>query len=572
MAKTLFRELALLGDRMEKTKKRLELAGMVAEFLRSLQEEEIGPGVRLLIGQIFPEWDSRTLNLSWRAVQNVLSQLADLERAEREKIFAEAVDTGQWVRLALERFPKAQPQPPPLTLLEVYRTFETIAETSGPGSRGEKERLLKSLLQRATPVEAKYIVKDVIGEMRHGAQEGILLLAVAKASRLKSGFAPSGVPFWEELVSRANMFSGDLGEVAKVALTQGKAGLKNIIPQLFRPLKPMLAQVAEGVQEALLEHGDTALEHKLDGARVQIHKQGDEVRIYTRHLSEVTASLPEIVTQVRAGLQADSAIVEGEVIAVDATGRPRPFQELMRRFRRIHDVEQLQQEVPVQLYLFDTLLREGQNLVDLPYEKRWEALQEIAGPLPKVERIIPGDAQEAEAFLKQAEDAGHEGVMAKSLKSPYTPGVRGKSWFKIKPAISLDLVILAADWGYGRRHGWLSNYHLAARDEETGEFLEVGKTFKGLTDKEFAEMTQRLLDLEVSRDGGTVYVQPKTVVEVLFNEIQRSPHYPSGLALRFARITRLRDDKSPQEADTIQSMRQIFAAQFQKKVKPSEHL
>ncbi|MBI2845582.1 MAG: ATP-dependent DNA ligase [Chloroflexi bacterium] len=555
MAETKFRELAQLGERMERTKKRLEIAGMVAEFLRGLAEEEIGPGVRLLIGQVFPEWDSRTLNLSWRAVQSVLSELADLGRAERGKISAEVVDTGEWARLALERFPKAKPQPPPLTLLEVYRTFEEIAGTSGPGSRGEKERLLKSLLQRATPVEAKYIVKDVIGEMRHGAQEGMILLAIARATKVE-----------QSLVTRANMLSGDLGEVAKVALVQGEAGLARINPRLFRPLKPMLAQVAEGVEEALREHqGETALEYKLDGARVQIHKEGEEVRIYSRHLSDVTVSLPEVVAQVKTGLVADKAIVEGEVIAVDAAGWPRPFQEVMRRFRRIHDLEAIQKAVPVRLYLFDALLRNGQSLVDLPYEDRWQVLRDISGDLSLVERIIPGDEKEGEVFLHKAQEAGHEGVMTKSLKSPYTPGVRGKAWFKIKPAVSLDLVIIAADWGYGRRHGWLSNYHLATRDEETGEFMEVGKTFKGLTDKEFEEMTQRLLDLEISRDGGTVYVQPKTVVEVLFNEIQKSPHYPSGLALRFARITRLRDDKSAQEADTIQTMRQLFAAQFEKK-------
>lgn len=560
MAETLFRELAELGERMEKTTKRLEIAALIAQFLQTLSPEEIAPGVRLLIGQIFPEWDSRALNMSWRAVESVLWNLADLEKAEKAGLFAQAADTGQWVRLVLERFPETSPQPPPLALLEVYRTFEAIAETTGAGSRKKKEELLRSLLARATPVEAKYIVKDVIGEMRHGAQEGMVLLAVAKAAGVKEG-----------LVSRANMLSGDLGEVARLAITEGETGLTSISPQIFRPMKPMLAQTADSVAQAFGEHsGETALEYKLDGARVQIHKRGDEVRIYSRHLSQVTQSLPDVVAEVKAGLRAKTAIVEGEVIAVDSAGRPLPFQHLMRRFRRIRDVEAAVGEIPVQLYLFDILLKDGDSLVDQSYSERIKSLEGILGSLEAVPRLIPQDIKQGEKFAEESRSAGHEGVIAKSLKSTYTPGVRGKAWFKIKHAVSLDLVILAADWGYGRRHGWLSNYHLGARDEKTGQFLEVGKTFKGLTDAEFEEMTKRLLELEVRRDGGTVYVQPQIVVEVLFNEIQKSPHYPSGLALRFARITRFRDDKASHEADTIQTMRQLYAAQFEKKGKPTD--
>jgi DNA ligase-1 len=443
--------------------------------------------------------------------------------------------------------------------LGVYRTFEEIAETAGPGSRRKKEELLNSLFLRAQPVEAKYIVKNVVREMRHGVSEGILLDAIAQAAE---------VP--KKLVRRANMLCGDLGEVASIALTESEEGLKRIKPRLFRPLKPMLAQMADDVAQAFQEHkGKTALEYKLDGARVQIHKAGDEVRIYSRNLSEVTPSLPEVVDQVREEVRADSAILEGEVIAVDEMGRPLPFQHLMRRFRRIHNLRELMREVPIRLYLFDILYRDGASLVDEPNHERWRALQEVKGNLNSVARLIPKNPQEGEAFAQASYEAGHEGLIAKRLDSVYTPGVRGKAWFKIKQIISLDLVIVAADWGYGRRHGWLSNYHLAARDEESGKFLEVGKTFKGLTDKEFEEMTAHLLSLEIYRQGATVYVEPETVVEVLFNEIQRSPHYDSGLALRFARISRLRDDKSPEEADTIQTMREIFQKQFEHKGEPT---
>lgn len=555
MTETPFLALALLGERLEKTRKRLELAALVADLLKRLGPEEIGPGVRLLIGQVFPEWDSRALNLSWRAVSKILQGLTAPSKSDRAAIRVEAVDAGEWARLLLERARIEPPQPPPLSLLEVYRTFEEIAETAGPGSRRKKEELLNSLFLRAQPVEAKYIVKNVVREMRHGVSEGILLDAIAQAAELP-----------KKLARRANMLCGDLGKVTSIALTEGQEGLKRIKPQLFRPLKPMLAKMADDVAQAFQEHqGKTALEYKLDGARVQIHKAGDEVRIYSRNLSEVTPSLPEVVGQVREEVRADSAILEGEVIAVDEMGRPLPFQHLMRRFRRIHNLRELMREVPIQLYLFDILYWDGASLVDEPNHERWRALQEVKGNLNCVARLTPRNPQEGEAFAQASYEAGHEGLIAKRLDSVYTPGVRGKAWFKIKQTISLDLVIVAADWGYGRRHGWLSNYHLAARDEESGEFLEVGKTFKGLTDKEFEEMTAHLLSLEISRQGATVHVEPETVVEVLFNEIQRSPHYDSGLALRFARISRLRGDKSPEETDTIQTMRKIFRRQFEKK-------
>jgi DNA ligase-1 len=336
--------------------------------------------------------------------------------------------------------------------------------------------------------------------------------------------------------------------------------------RLFRPLKPMLAQTAGDLAEAFKRYeGRVALEYKLDGARVQIHGRGDEVRIYSRHLAEVTASLPDVVAEVRDQLAAEEAILEGEAVAVDAQGRPLPFQHLMRRFRRKHAVAATVEEIPVQLHLFDILYLNGKTLVDAPCQERWGALEKAAGKLNLVRRLIPKTIEKGEAFAKAAYREGHEGVMAKDLDSAYTPGVRGKSWLKLKHVLSLDLVIVAADWGYGRRHGWLSNYHLAARDAESGEYLVVGKTFKGLTDGEFQDMTERLLALERSRKGGTVFVQPQVVVEVLFNEIQESSQYRSGLALRFARISRVRLDKTPAEADTIQTLHQLYEKQFQYK-------
>jgi DNA ligase-1 len=550
-----FSELASLGERLERTTSRLELINLLAEFLRNLDPTEIPATVRLTIGQVFPEWDGRALNLSWKAAMRVVGSLVSHTAASDETIFAEAEDTGEAVQMLLEGARTKPPQPPPLTILDVYQTFEEIAATTGPGSRIKKEGLLRGLLVRASPVEAKYIVKDVIAEMRHGVGEGIMLEAIAQAA---------GVP--PRLVSRANMLWGDLGEAALVALTEGEAALERASLRLFRPIKPMLAQTAEDLAEAFARYkGRVALEYKLDGARVQIHKRGDEVRIYSRQLSDVTASLPDVVAEIRRGLRTDEAIVEGEAIAVDAQGRPLPFQHLMRRFRRVHDVAAMAREIPLQLHLFDLLYVDGHSLIDAPYEKRWQALESVVGTLSLVPRLIPQTVEEGQRFAEEAYRAGHEGVMAKNLASNYTPGVRGRAWLKLKHALTLDLVIVAADWGYGRRHGWLSNYHLAARDEATGEYLEVGKTFKGPTDEEFQEMTQRLLALERYRRGGTVFVEPRVVVEVLFNELQKSSQYKSGLALRFARIARVREDKSPAEADTIQTLRWLYERQFEYK-------
>ena len=303
------------------------------------------------------------------------------------------------------------------------------------------------------------------------------------------------------------------------------------------------------------------MEFKYDGARVQIHKEADQVRIWSRRLSEVTSSLPEIVEIARRDLQGQSFILDAEVVAVGKDGRPYPFQELMRRFKRVHGIESAASEIPLSLHLFDCLFLDGRSLIDEPYESRWLKLSAITSGKNLARRKIATDIAEAEAFLNEALGAGHEGLMAKALESAYMPGNRGKLWFKIKPAETVDCVIIAADRGSGRRRGWLSNYHLAVSDG-AGGFAPVGKTFKGLTDKEFTEMTSRLRELELADDGYTVTVRPEVVVEVAYNEIQRSPQYSSGFALRFARITRIRDDKSPEQATTLSELQALYERQF----------
>jgi DNA ligase-1 len=557
---TEFRALAELCEKLEATTKRNAKVDLTSAFLKALNPEEVEPAVSMLLGRAFPKWDQRDLEVSWATLSNILNQLTKADWNIFREAFSKTGDVGAAAEALVEQN-RVKRQTTlfgdtTLTILKVRETLEAMAETTGQGSRERKERLLTTLLGAASPLEVKYLIKILIGDMRTGFNEGLMELTVSKAF---------SIPL--KLVQEATMLTGDIGEVAALAKAKGEKGLEAVGFKLFKPVKPMLAQTAADVREALEElGGEAAFEYKLDGARIQIHKAGDTVRIFSRRLTDVTDSLPEIVEQVRNEAKAKEAIVEGEVIAIGADGNPMLFQHLMRRFRRVHEIEEMTKEVPVKLFLFDVLYVDGQSLISMPYVERRKKLTETAPNTPLTEQIITKDPEEAERFLREAMSNGHEGLVAKKLESPYTPGVRGKRWFKVKPVLeSLDLVIVAAEYGYGRRHDWLSDYYLAARDAETGRFFPVGKTFKGLTDAEIMDITQRLKELTLSEEHRRVTVVPKIVVEVVYNEIQKSPKYECGMALRFARITRVRDDKTPEEADTIQKVQEIFEKQFEKK-------
>jgi ATP-dependent DNA ligase I len=432
-----------------------------------------------------------------------------------------------------------------LELPDVDGALERLAHTTGKGSAQAKERLLAELFQRASEDEGDFLFRLLTGELRQGALEGLMTEAVARAAGLEP-----------ELVRRAAMLAGDLGTVAQVALTLGATGLTRFQVELFRPIQPMLAQAADDVAAALAALGEAAFEYKLDGARIQAHKAGDQVRVFSRQLNDVTVAVPEVVEALRR-LPVRETILDGEAIALRPDGTPLPFQVTMRRFGRKLEVERLKDELPLQAFFFDILYKDGAPLLDEPYARRVEVL---AGVLPderRVPRLVTTDPEQAAGFFRQALARGHEGVMAKALAAPYEAGARGAAWLKIKEAQTLDLVVLAAEWGHGRRRGWLSNLHLGARDPETGEFVMLGKTFKGLTDQMLKWQTERLRELEVRRDTHTVYVRPELVVEVAFNDVQASPQYPGGLALRFARVKRFRPDKAAAMADTIATVRDL---------------
>jgi DNA ligase-1 len=441
--------------------------------------------------------------------------------------------------------------PPPgagrsLTVLEVDAAFARMAAMAGPGSIGARRDLVHELFSRAGEAEQRLLRGLIAGELRQGAQEGVMIAAAAGAA---------AVPVAE--LRRALMLRGDLGDVAATALREGSAGLRRYRLEVGRPLQPMLAQTAESVAAALERLGTAAIEWKLDGARIQIHRHGADVAVFTRTLDDITARVPEVVEAVRA-LPVTAAVFDGEAIALAPDGRPLPFQVTAARIAGRRNVESLRNQVPLTPVVFDLLHVDGTDMLERPGSERFTAL---AGAAPQlvVPRLSDPDADAAEEFARDALAHGHEGVMLKALDQPYEAGRRGAGWLKVKPVHTLDLVVLAAEWGHGRRQGVLSNLHLGARDPEGG-FVMLGKTFKGLTDATLAWQTERLLRLESGREGHVVHVRPELVVEIAFDGIQQSPRYPGGVALRFARVKRYRSDKRAGDADTIAAVRAIHAA------------
>jgi DNA ligase-1 len=438
---------------------------------------------------------------------------------------------------------------PTLRVEDVERAFEELARVTGAGSQERRRALLAELLERSTQSEAEFLRRLLLGELRQGAQLALLIEAVAAAAR-------AGV----DDVRRATMVEGDLAPVAQALFQEGSASLQRFRLTVGRPVLPMLAQPAEDLDELFARQSASGYvaEPKLDGARVQIHRDGDRVRVFTRQLNEVTSSVPEILEAV-AALRVDSIVLDGEAVTLDAEGRPRPFQVTMRRFGRRLDVERLRAELPLSFAAFDVLLVNGEACMGRPARERFALLREHLPPSLTLPQSEVGSVEQVAAALAWALRAGHEGLVLKALDSAYEAGRRGSGWLKLKPAHTLDLVVLAAEWGSGRRRGWLSNLHLGAREPDGAGFVMLGKTFKGLTDELLAWQTDALLSREVARTPEQVTVRPELVVEVAFDGVQVSPQYPGGVALRFARVKRYRPDKDARDADTLTTVKRFAA-------------
>lgn len=430
-----------------------------------------------------------------------------------------------------------------LTVQDVDAAFEALKTLKGKGSATARQSALKALFGKATAQEQDFLLRLIVGELRQGALDGVMLEAVAAAA---------GLPAAD--IRRAATHAGGIPQVAHAALSG--QGLEAFSIRLMQPVLPMLAQPAEDVAAALKDLGSALLEWKLDGARIQVHKSGSDLRVFTRNLNDVTARVPEVVSALKD--VPSSLILDGEAIALRPDGRPHPFQITMRRFGRKLDDEALRRELPLSVFFFDCLFRDGESLVDLGARKRRKALEAMLPPTLLAPALVTSDVPAAEAFYADALAHGHEGLMAKALEAPYEAGRRGAGWLKVKSAHTLDLVVIGVEWGSGRRKGWLSNLHLGARNPADGSFVMLGKTFKGLTDETLEWQTRELLAREIRRDDWTVYVKPELVVEIAFNDVQQSSQYPGAMALRFARVKGYRPDKRPEEADTIDTVRAIY--------------
>lgn len=507
----LFRRIVETSSRVAQTAGRLAKIALLADLLRDLAPDDIASAIAFLSGTVR---QSRT-GIGHSLLQRTAGGPAATESS--------------------------------LSLVDVEGALSRIELASGKGSGKRKETALHELFRRATEEEQQFLFRLLIGEVRQGALEGVMTEAVARAAGIDA-----------TRVRRATMLAGDLGAVARAALTAGVSGLDRFGIQLFRPIQPMLAQTADDVAGAIAQLGRAALEWKLDGARIQAHRSGTEVRVFSRLLNDVTAAVPEVVDAVRR-LPVPTVILDGEAIALRADGSPLPFQTTMRRFGRKLEVDQLKDELPLRPFFFDVLYAGDQTMIDEPYERRFAILSELVPESERPAHIVTADVEEARGFYERAIAAGHEGVMAKALEATYEAGSRGSAWLKVKAVHTLDLVVLAAEWGHGRRKGRLSNLHLGARDP-AGGFVMLGKTFKGLTDEMLDWQTKRLLELATQRDGHIVWVRPELVVETAFNGLQTSPQYPGGVALRFARVVRYRPDKTANEADTIETVRALHRA------------
>ncbi len=546
-----FLSFAELCKRVEGVSGSLEKIELVAAFLKNLDDDELAVASGFIVGDIF----SPSLDLVMGVGPSILYEaMARACGCSTERILDMLRATGDPGLVASAAVEKKKPigfaafiNDGPLSIKEVYERFLAVARASGKGSQDAKVKNLQYLFSRATPLEAQYIARLAIEDMRIGIGEGGVRDAIARA------FSQNAAE-----VERAYNLTNDIGLVA-VNARRGTLADLNVL--INHPIKMMLAQVGEGIAASMQELGSAAIEWKYDGARVQIHKDGKRVRIFSRRLEDVTGSLPEVV-RLTQEIRADKAILDGEVVAIGKDSRPLAFQEILKRFRRKYNVEKQAKETPLHLFLFDLIYLDGKSTVDLPLTRRRELLEEIADPSILADQVISNSPERAEQIYRQALEKGHEGLILKNPQSVYAPGKRGKNWLKIKPVMeTLDLVVIGARWGEGRRASFLGSYRLACLDEATDKLLDIGWVATGLTDEALAELTEMFRELILVQKGMEVELKPAVIFEVAYEEIQKSQSYSSGYALRFPRLVRVRDDKSLEEADSLERVVSLYQRQ-----------
>ena len=548
-----FLGFAELCGKVESVSGSLEKIDLASAFLSHLDEAELAVASNFIMGVVFAPSSDLVLGVGPSILYEALARACGCGSEKISEMLRATGDPGLVAAMAAE---KKRPigfaaftEIDALSISDVYSRFLAVAHASGKKSQDAKVKNLQFLFSQASPLEARYIARLAIEDMRIGIGEGGARDAVAKAFSRPA-----------EDVERSYNLTNDMG---LVAVSAKRGTLSELGVMLNHPIKMMLAQLSEGIPAAMQELGTAAVEWKYDGARVQIHKDGQKVRIFTRRLENVTASLPEIVSAARTQIRAKNAILDGEAVAIGKDGRPVAFQQILKRFRRKYDVEKLAAQIPLRLFLFDIIYLEDRSVVDLPLTQRRKLLQETAAdPTLLADQVLTGDPNEVENIYRRALDAGHEGLMLKNPSSVYAPGKRGKNWLKIKPVMeTLDLVVIGAKWGEGRRASFLGSYRLGCMETETGRILDVGWVATGLTDEALSDLTDMFREMIVVQKGMEVELKPAVIFEVAYEEIQKSPNYSSGFALRFPRLVTVRDDKSLDEADTIERVTSLYKVQ-----------
>jgi DNA ligase-1 len=558
---TSFREFAQACRAIEATPGSLEMTIQVAELLKKVSPEELPIVAHFVMGEVFPAWSSREVGVGAGILYAALARSSGLSTADIQDLVKDTGDIGKTAVKALAKRSKGQAtfssfleQAPDISIHEVFERFQAISRSSGKGSQASKIKNLQYLFNCATAEEVGYITRLAIEDMRIGVGEGIVRDAIASAFN---------VPVAS--VERAFMLTNDMGLVASTAREGGTEAVEGLGLQLNRPIRMMLAQIAPTIESAIAGIGEAAVEWKFDGARLQIHKDGDRVTLYSRKLEDISSSLPDIAASIGKYVHADSAILDGEAVALDERGRPRAFQDILRRLRRKYDVDSTAKEIPLSINIFDIMYLNGEGLIDEPLIKRRELLESCVenGDSIRVDRqVITGSAEEINIIYAEALRAGHEGIMIKNPLSPYSPGKRGKNWLKKKPVMeTLDLVVIGAEWGYGRRTSFMGSYALACHDPKTGSFLPVGKVATGFSDEQLSELTAIFSDLIVTQSGTKIELKPQVIFEVAFEEIQKSINYESGYALRFPRLVNIREDKSLEDVETIDRLEEMYRLQ-----------
>ena len=561
-------EYSILADtyeRLEQTSSKLEKTNILSNLFSKVPAENLQKVVLLCQGLAYPKYQMMELGIATQMMIRAISKSTGFNPEQVEQKFKETGDLG----LAAEECIKSKKQvtllKKKLTINFVFEDLRKLAVITGRGSQDRKLNLISELIVSAQPKEARYIVRTILEELRVGAAEGIIRDSIVKAFLLKNGTKEEKKKATEVLEHAWNIVT-DFGEIAMIAKERGLNGLKKVKVHLGRPIQVMLGEKAESIKVVLDEFKKLAIEKKYDGARIQVHKQENKIWLFTRREEDVTKQFPDLVELCRKALRPNECIVEGEVLGVNSKGQPLPFQVLSQRIHRKHDIERVVKEIPIQMNLFDVVFVEGKMLFNKPFKERRKILEQIVKIIPNnfqiAEEIVTDDLKKAQKFYKKSLEDKQEGVMMKVLDSTYVFGRHVGGWYKVKPMMeTLDLVIIGATWGEGTRANWLTSYNLACRDSDTGKMLECGMMSTGLTEEEYNQMTDTLKPLISIEKGRTVKVNPKIVLEVGYEEIQKSTNYKSGFALRFPRFIRLRPEKGPEEADTIERVEELYKSQ-----------